>query len=198
MPSRISALAAAVLTAALPAVAHATFVYSFATDRVVPEGFPPLTGSFSVADAAIADGILGTAEVDSYFFTLGIVIFGDQPEDRIIIGGGFVDPISGIPLIVNTVSDVSLLDAALLAPPSIDGAVLLVDFGLPAGENFYHDQRDDPGFGTWTCIHDGLACATPVPVPAPSTLSLLGAALFSLPWLGRRHRRRAPTGCAAP
>ena len=57
---------------------------------------------------------------------------GDQPEDRIIIGGGFVDPISGIPLMVNTVSDVSLLDAALLAPPSVDGAVLLVDFGLPA------------------------------------------------------------------
>jgi hypothetical protein len=187
-PAAIAAIAAALLVLP-PGVSHATLIYSFATDTVLFD-YPPLSGSFSVADDAIADGVIFTTEVTSYLFEHGIFVYGDEPGDMIVLGGTdlgglLVDAISGL---LTARGDVSLLDASYAVPPTPQEARLMIDIGLPAGQNYFYDPGDDPGYGTWTCTRDGAPCAAPTSVPEPATSSLLAAGLVAL--LGRFFERR--------
>ena len=191
-PTKAATIAAIATTLLLlqPGTSHATLIYGFTTDTVLFDSLP-LDGSFSVADDAIADGVIYTAEVTSYLFFHGIFVYGDEPGDLIVLGGTdlgglLVDATSGL---LTARGDVSLLDASYAAPPTPQEARLMVDIGLPAGQNYFFDPGDDPGYGTWTCTHDGAPCAAPTSVPEPTTSSLFAAALL-VGILGRTLRRR--------
>lgn len=173
------------------AAARADIVYTFATGTAAPS-VGPVSGSFVVADAAIADGMLAANEIASFTFTLPLAVLPFAPTTFAspgplsiasdLAGGIAVDPRTGRFL---SSASINLFDIAtsqrlaLTAGPDGDPtAPSGYDVGL--GEGF-----EARGTGRWTVE----ASVPSVPEPGASWLMLPGFALVA--WHAARRPRRA-------
>jgi len=155
--------------------ARADIIYSFASTTAAP-GFGAMSGSFTVLNSAISDGVIDAAEITSYSFADSIFTFAPPPG--VLAANILVDSTTGA---LQSAGALSLFENDADAPFPSEISTFITGPGSQA----YVRVGDAPnvtgtGFGEWTLQH--------VAIPEPSSIAFCGAAMFGLILLRRRTR----------
>lgn len=155
--------------------AQADYIYTFTTTTAAGD-FGLLNGSFTVADAAISDGVIDTAEITSFSFSDDIFTF--VPPLDAFAASIPVDSTSGAML---NFGSLTMVDVDLDPPMPSEVASFVTGAGVVPYSRVGDVQAlASLGSGTWDVGHTAI--------PEPSSIAFVAAGLMGLILLGRRKR----------
>ncbi len=155
--------------------ARADFIYSFASTTAAP-GFGAMSGSFTVLDSAISDGVIDAAEITTYSFADLIYTFAPPPG--VFAASVLVDSTTGA---LQNVGALTLFETDADAPFPFEAST----FVTGTGSQPYVRVGDAPnftgtGFGQWTVQQTAI--------PEPGSMALCAALGFG--WVLLRRRKK--------
>ena len=173
--ARLVLMTAAFIVFCVCQSARADIIYSFASTTDAP-GFGALTGSFTVSDSAISDGVIDAAEITSHSFTDSIYTFAPPPG--VFAAAVLVDSTTGA---LQNVGALTLFETDADAPFPFEAATFVTGTGSQA----YVRVGDAPnftgaGFGQWTVQQTAI--------PEPGSLAFCAALGLGLVLLRRRKK----------
>ncbi len=174
--ARLSLITAAFSVVCVCQAARADIIYSFASTTAAP-GFGALSGSFTVLDSAISDGVIDAAEITTYSFADLIYTFAPPPG--VFAASVLVDSTTGA---LQNVGALTLFETDGDAPFPFEAATFVTGTGSQA----YVRVGDAPnftgaGFGEWTVRQTAI--------PEPGSVALCAALGFG--WVLLRRRKKA-------